>query len=160
MDETSLQHLVKVWDGANRMADWDGDSLFKNGDQMVCANYRGTILLSLLRKVFAKVLDPFAAECEVAGVRIKTSNSEALVLSRKQVDCPLHLSLNHKSSSFSNLESYLMKTMTCEMGWRTRDTICISGIELTLPHCCDKKQAVPEGKTLDLLVNLSSCFHP
>lgn len=86
---------------------------------MVCSNYRGITLLSLLGKLYAKVLDPFAAECEVAGVRISTSNSEALVLSRKRVDCPLHVSLNHKSRSLSNLESYLMRTMTREMSRRT-----------------------------------------
>ena len=32
-------------------------------------------------------LDRFAAECEAAGMRISTSKSEAMVLSRKQVYC-------------------------------------------------------------------------
>ena len=36
-------------------------------------------------------LDRFAAECEAAGMRISTSKSEAMVLSRKQVDCPLRV---------------------------------------------------------------------
>lgn len=120
MDDTSLQHSVKVWDSANRVADWDGDSLFKKGNQMACANYRGITLVSLFRKVYAKVLNPFAAECEVAGVRISTSNSEAMVHSRKQVDCPLHVCLNHNSRSLSNLGSYLMRTLAREMSLRPR----------------------------------------
>ena len=34
-------------------------------------------------------LDRFTAECEVAGMRISTPKSEAMVLSRKLMDCPL-----------------------------------------------------------------------
>ena len=34
-------------------------------------------------------LDRFAAECEVAGMRISTSKSEAMVFSRKPMDCLL-----------------------------------------------------------------------
>ena len=34
-------------------------------------------------------LDQFVAECEAAGMRISTSKSEAMVLSRKPVDCLL-----------------------------------------------------------------------
>ncbi|MDF4304923.1 reverse transcriptase domain-containing protein, partial [Vibrio parahaemolyticus] len=33
----------------------------------------------------------FIAECEAAGMRISTSKSEAMVLSRKRVDCPLQV---------------------------------------------------------------------
>ena len=36
-------------------------------------------------------LDRFAAECEAAGMRISTSKSEAMVLSRKPVVCPLQV---------------------------------------------------------------------
>ena len=36
-------------------------------------------------------LDQFAAECEAAGMRISTSKSEAMVLSRKPVDCLLQV---------------------------------------------------------------------
>ena len=36
-------------------------------------------------------LGRFAAECESAGMRISTSKSEAMVLSRKRVDCPLQV---------------------------------------------------------------------
>ncbi|XDV52909.1 hypothetical protein PO909_021551 [Leuciscus waleckii] len=36
-------------------------------------------------------LGRFAAECEAAGMRISTSKSEAMVLSRKRVACPLQV---------------------------------------------------------------------
>ena len=36
-------------------------------------------------------LERFAAECEAAGMRISTSKSEAMVLSRKRVECPLQV---------------------------------------------------------------------
>ena len=36
-------------------------------------------------------LDQFVAECEAAGMRISTSKSEAMVLSRKPVDCLLRV---------------------------------------------------------------------
>ncbi|KAI3364387.1 hypothetical protein L3Q82_011187 [Scortum barcoo] len=38
------------------------------------------------------VLGRFAAECEAAGMRISTSKSEAMVLDRKRVACPLQVS--------------------------------------------------------------------
>ncbi|KAI3365026.1 hypothetical protein L3Q82_010076 [Scortum barcoo] len=39
----------------------------------------------------AHVLERFAAECEAAGMRISTSKSEAMVLDRKRVVCPLRV---------------------------------------------------------------------
>lgn len=36
-------------------------------------------------------LDHFAAECEAARMRISTSKSEAMVLGRKPIDCPLQV---------------------------------------------------------------------
>ena len=36
-------------------------------------------------------LDWFAAKCEAAGMRISTSKSEAMILSRKPVDCLLRV---------------------------------------------------------------------
>ncbi len=38
-------------------------------------------------------LDRFTAECEAAGMRISTSKSKAMVLSRKWVDCPLRVGI-------------------------------------------------------------------
>ncbi|KAI3360206.1 hypothetical protein L3Q82_014515 [Scortum barcoo] len=37
------------------------------------------------------MLERFAAECEAAGMRISTSKSEAMVLDRKRVACPLRV---------------------------------------------------------------------
>ncbi|KAI3353581.1 hypothetical protein L3Q82_020106 [Scortum barcoo] len=37
----------------------------------------------------ACMLERFAAKCEAAGMRISTSKSEAMVLDRKRVACPL-----------------------------------------------------------------------
>ena len=36
-------------------------------------------------------LERFAAECEAAGMRISTTKSETMVLSRKRVECPLRV---------------------------------------------------------------------
>ncbi|KAI3360319.1 hypothetical protein L3Q82_014632 [Scortum barcoo] len=51
------------------------------------------------------VLERFAAECEAAGMRISTSKSEAMVLDRKRVACPLQVGgescLKWRSSSIS-----------------------------------------------------------
>ncbi|KAI3351356.1 hypothetical protein L3Q82_005899 [Scortum barcoo] len=44
---------------------------------------------SLLFADLQHLLGRFAAECEVAGMRISTSKSEAMVLNRKRVACPL-----------------------------------------------------------------------
>ncbi|KAI3362614.1 hypothetical protein L3Q82_001627 [Scortum barcoo] len=45
------------------------------------------------------VLERFAAECEVAGMRISTSKSEAMVLDRKRVACPLRVGGERPASS-------------------------------------------------------------
>ena len=36
-------------------------------------------------------LNQFATSCEAAGMRISTSKSEAMVLNRKRVECPLQV---------------------------------------------------------------------
>ncbi|KAI3370284.1 hypothetical protein L3Q82_024458 [Scortum barcoo] len=43
------------------------------------------------RQDLQHVLERFAAECEAAGMRISTSKSEAMVLDRKRVACPLQV---------------------------------------------------------------------
>ncbi|KAL3999283.1 hypothetical protein ACER0C_007054 [Sarotherodon galilaeus] len=86
--------------------------IFKKGGQRMCSNYKGITLLSLPGKVYAMVLERrvhdvvllassndglqltlerFAAECEAVGMRISTSKSEAMVLSRKRVECPFRV---------------------------------------------------------------------
>ncbi|KAI3369582.1 hypothetical protein L3Q82_024487 [Scortum barcoo] len=49
------------------------------------------VLLASLSQDLQHVLERFAAECEAAGMRISTSKSEAMVLDRKRVACPLQV---------------------------------------------------------------------
>uniref|UniRef100_A0A8C9VLN8 Reverse transcriptase domain-containing protein n=1 Tax=Scleropages formosus TaxID=113540 RepID=A0A8C9VLN8_SCLFO len=49
------------------------------------------VLLASSSQDLQRALGRFAAECEAAGMRISTSKSEAMVLSRKKVDCPLRV---------------------------------------------------------------------
>ncbi|KAI3377251.1 hypothetical protein L3Q82_009155 [Scortum barcoo] len=49
------------------------------------------VLLASSNQDLQHVLGRFAAECEVAGMRISTSKSEAMVLDRKRVVCPLRV---------------------------------------------------------------------
>ncbi|KAI3364645.1 hypothetical protein L3Q82_011429 [Scortum barcoo] len=50
------------------------------------------VLLASSSQDLQHVLERFAAECEAAGMRISTSKSEAMVLDRKRVACPLQVS--------------------------------------------------------------------
>ncbi|KAK5928647.1 hypothetical protein CgunFtcFv8_013696 [Champsocephalus gunnari] len=67
-------------------------------------------------------LDWFATECAAAGMRISTSKSEAMVLSRKPMDCPLQV--GHESLPQVKEFKYLRVlfssegTMEREMGRR------------------------------------------
>lgn len=47
------------------------------------------ILSALSSQYLQCALDWFAAKCEAAGMRISNSESEAMHLDRKWVDCPL-----------------------------------------------------------------------
>ncbi|KAI3364591.1 hypothetical protein L3Q82_011370 [Scortum barcoo] len=49
------------------------------------------LLASSSQDLQQHVLERFAAECEAAGMRISTSKSEAMVLDRKRVACPLRV---------------------------------------------------------------------
>ncbi|KAI3363638.1 hypothetical protein L3Q82_001271 [Scortum barcoo] len=49
------------------------------------------VLLASSSQDLQHVLEWFAAECEAAGMRISTSKSEAMVLDRKRVACPLRV---------------------------------------------------------------------
>ena len=73
--ETPLQHRMAVGDSTI-------SSLLFVDDVVVLASSDQDLQRALGR---------FAAECESAGMRISTSKSEAMVLSRKRVDCPLQV---------------------------------------------------------------------
>ena len=54
---------------------------------LLCAD--GVVLLASSNTDLQLSLGRFAAECEVAGMKISTSKSEAMVLDWKRVDCPI-----------------------------------------------------------------------
>ncbi|TWW60228.1 hypothetical protein D4764_05G0003180 [Takifugu flavidus] len=47
------------------------------------------VLLASSARDLQRSPDRFAAACEAAGMKISTSKSEAMVLNRKKVECPL-----------------------------------------------------------------------
>ncbi|KAI3351315.1 hypothetical protein L3Q82_005865 [Scortum barcoo] len=57
------------------------------------------VLLASSSQDLQHVLERFAAECEAAGMRISTSKSEAMVLDRKRVVCPLRVRWRGPASS-------------------------------------------------------------
>ncbi|KAI3354050.1 hypothetical protein L3Q82_018608, partial [Scortum barcoo] len=57
------------------------------------------VLLASSSQDLQHVLERFAAECEAAGMRISTSKSEAMVLNRKRVACPLRVEWRGPASS-------------------------------------------------------------
>ncbi|KAI3377606.1 hypothetical protein L3Q82_008432 [Scortum barcoo] len=79
-----------------RFGDLRIPSLLFADDVVLLASSSSDLQLSLGR---------FAAECEAAGMRISTSKSEAMVLSRERVDCPLRVG-----------EEFLAQVE--EFGWR------------------------------------------
>ncbi|KAI3352736.1 hypothetical protein L3Q82_019319 [Scortum barcoo] len=62
-----------------------------------CGN--DVVLLASSSQDLQHVLERFAAECEAAGMRISTSKSEAMVLDRKRVVCPLRVEWRGPASS-------------------------------------------------------------
>ena len=50
------------------------------------------VLLASSESDLQRALERFAAECVVAGMRISTSKTESLVVSRSPVQCALHVS--------------------------------------------------------------------
>ncbi|KAI3372917.1 hypothetical protein L3Q82_023365 [Scortum barcoo] len=57
----------------------------------LCFLQDDVVLLASSGQDLQHVLERFAAECEAAGMRISTSKSEAMVLDRKRVACPLRV---------------------------------------------------------------------
>ena len=90
-------------------------------------------------------LDWFAADCKAAGMRISTSKSEAMVLSRKPMDCPLRVGNEFlpQVTEFKYLEILFSSegTRECEMGRRIRagkappylPDACITCLDLSEP---------------------------
>ncbi|MDF4285589.1 reverse transcriptase domain-containing protein, partial [Vibrio parahaemolyticus] len=91
-------------------------------------------------------LGRFAAECEAAGMRISTSKSEAMVLSRKRVDCPLQV----RGEVLPQVEEFkylgILFTSEGRMVW--------CGVCSDVLDCRGEEGAEPEGKAFDLTVHL------
>ena len=72
-------------------------------------------------------LDRFAAECEAAGMRISTSKSEAMVLSRKPMDCLLRVGNESlpqvKEFKYLGVLFASEGTMEREIGWRAAGAV-------------------------------------
>ncbi|KAI3353494.1 hypothetical protein L3Q82_019285 [Scortum barcoo] len=64
-------------------------SLYDRSRSLVRIAGNDVVLLASSSQDLQHVLERFAAECEAAGMRISTSKSEAMVLDRKRVVCPL-----------------------------------------------------------------------
>ena len=105
-------------------------------------------------------LDRLAAKCEAAGIRISTAKSEAMTHSRKPVELPtpgrkLILSPTEGVQVLSTLFAS-EGTKEHEIGRR----ISAAGAVLcSLYHMVVTKRAEPEGKALDLPVDLRSYPH-
>ena len=101
-------------------------------------------------------LDRFAAECEAAGMRISTSKSEAMVLSRKPMDCLLHVGkFLPQVTEFKYLGILFSSegTREREMGQRIG---AVGTVLHSLNHTVVMKR---EGKAFNLPVNLRSYPH-
>ncbi|KAI3372478.1 hypothetical protein L3Q82_022972 [Scortum barcoo] len=66
-------------------------SLYNRSRSLVRIASNDVVLLASSNQDLQHVLGWFAAECEAAGMRISTSKSEAMVLNRKRVACPLRV---------------------------------------------------------------------
>ncbi|KAI3375645.1 hypothetical protein L3Q82_003952 [Scortum barcoo] len=66
-------------------------SLYDRSRSLVRIAGNDVVLLASSSQDLQHVLERFAAECEAAGMRISTSKSEAMVLDRKRVVCPLQV---------------------------------------------------------------------
>ncbi|KAI3351204.1 hypothetical protein L3Q82_005758 [Scortum barcoo] len=108
------------------------------------------------------VLERFAAECEeAAGMRISTSKSEAMVLDRKRVACPLQVG----GEVLPQVEEFKYLSGSCSRV-RERSSVRLTGGLVQRP--CSYAVGVPDrrgeegaeskGEALDLPVNLRS--HP
>lgn len=100
-------------------------------------------------------------QCEAVGVRISTSKSEPMVLSRKPIDCLLPVgNVSLHPSKGVHVPRGLVHGRGEDGGrvWLENRSNG-GGIALALPHSCDEKRVEPEGKALDLPVNLHSYPH-
>ncbi|KAI3362173.1 hypothetical protein L3Q82_012491, partial [Scortum barcoo] len=86
----TLDQLYNLLHGAWRPGAWRESSLGTTGFHLCFLQMMLSCWLHQAR-TFSMYWGGFAAECEAAGMRISTSKSEAMVLDRKRVVCPLRV---------------------------------------------------------------------
>ncbi|KAI3367896.1 hypothetical protein L3Q82_026726, partial [Scortum barcoo] len=103
-----------------------------------------------------RVLERFAAECEAAGMRISTSKSEAMVLDRKRVACPLRVG----GEVLPQVEEFKYGKMMRDDRIGRRWSVRLTGGLVQRPQLCGR--CIPDrrgeegvkSEALDLPVNL------
>ncbi|KAI3367665.1 hypothetical protein L3Q82_026507 [Scortum barcoo] len=107
------------------------------------------------------VLERFAAECEAAGMRISTSKSEAMVLDRKRVACPLQVGgeVLPQVEEFKYLRVLFTSEGKIEREIDRRIGAASAVMQAVgVPDRRGEEGAESKGEALDLPVNLRS--HP
>ncbi|KAI3363338.1 hypothetical protein L3Q82_011963 [Scortum barcoo] len=106
------------------------------------------------------VLERFAAECEAAGMRISTSKSEAMVLDRKRVACPLQVGgeVLPQVEEFKYLGVLFTSEGKIEREIDRRIGAASASYAVGVPDRRGEEGAESKGEALDLPVNLRS--HP
>ncbi|KAI3370616.1 hypothetical protein L3Q82_007192 [Scortum barcoo] len=77
----------------------------------LCFLQDDVVLLASSGQDLQHVLERFAAECEAAGMRISTSKSEAMVLDRKRVACPLQGEVERRIGAASAVMRSVYRTV-------------------------------------------------
>ncbi|KAI3373778.1 hypothetical protein L3Q82_022367 [Scortum barcoo] len=116
------------------------------------------VLLASSSQDLQHVLEQFAAECEAAGMRISTSKSEAMVLDRKRVVCPLRVSgeVLPQVEEFKYLGVLFTSEGKMEREIDKADWCSVRSYAVGVPDRRGEEGAESKGKALDLPVNLRS----
>ncbi|KAI3375173.1 hypothetical protein L3Q82_021083 [Scortum barcoo] len=119
------------------------------------------VLLASSSQDLQHVLERFAAaECEAAGMRISTSKSEAMVLDRKRVACPLQVGgeVLPQVEEFKYLGVLFTSEGKMEREIDRADWCSVRSYAVGVPDRRGEEGAESKGEALDLPVNLRS--HP
>ncbi|KAI3373515.1 hypothetical protein L3Q82_022114 [Scortum barcoo] len=114
------------------------------------------VLLASSSQDLQHVLERFAAECEAAGMRISTSKSEAMVLDRKRVVCPLRVSgeVLPQVEEFKYLGVLFTSEGKMEREIDRRIGAASAVMRSDVPDRRGEEGAESKGEALDLPVNL------
>jgi len=121
----------------------------------ICSVFAGNVfILGFCSTFFICIM--FRLACEVVRMRVSNSKSEAVVLCRKKVDCPLQVGkeLLPRAREDKYLEVLVMSEGR-KGAWDGSAVwygIC-SDVDAVL-GCCGEEGAEPEGKAFNLLVHL------